>query len=175
MLLKDVSALVDIFSGAAVAVTLVYLAFQIRQNAKHQRGTISHSRSAHVQQLMRSAATSDALMETVLKGWAGDQGMTRVQVNQFYWFVAALLTMFQDTYHQRREGMVSPLMYDSSLRTLRFQLAQPGTRAAWLVGRETFEPSFATFIDELIAATPLASTADVAERWRALAAERSSG
>lgn len=173
MTLEQVSDVVQIISGLAATVTLVYLTFQIRQNARHQRGAISHSRSAHVQQLMRSLAGSDELMKTVLRGWAGDQTLNDVQANQFFWVVSAAITMFQDTYHQRREGMVSPLMYDSALRTMTFQLTQPGARAVWLIARETYEPAFVAFIDQVMARTPVAAgSADMAGRWRALAAEQ---
>ncbi|HEX8570652.1 MAG TPA: hypothetical protein VF699_12140 [Caulobacteraceae bacterium] len=167
---EQLSNVVETVSGVAAAITLLYLTFQIRQSAKHQRGNMSHSRSAHVQQVMRATAASDGLMETVLRGWAGAP-LDRVETNQFYWFVSALLTMFQDTFHQRQVGMVSSLTYDSSVRTMQLQLAQPGVRAVWIIARGGFEPSFAAFVDGLMRRTPMAFTGDVAARWNALAAE----
>ena len=163
MTLQELAQVVSIVSGVAVPISLLYVTFQIRQSAKHQRGVIGHGRAAHVRQLMQAVADSPALMETVIRGMAGDSSLERVQVNQFYWFMSAIFVTFQDTFHQRREGMVSPLMYDSAVRTMRFQLSQPGTRAVWILGRGSFEPRFVAFIDKLIQDTPVAVTADVTD------------
>ena len=171
MTLQQAAHVVSIVSGIAVAISLLYLTFQIRQSAKHQRGVIGHGRTAHVQLLMKSVADSPVLMETVMRGLTGDPGLTPVQVNQFYWFVSAILVTFQDTFHQRCEGMVSSLMYASAVRTMAFQLSQPGTRAVWAMTRGTFEPRFVAFIDKLMRDTPVVPAADLPERWKALAAE----
>jgi hypothetical protein len=167
MTFEEVSSLVDTLAGVAAAITLLYLTFQIRQSARHQRGNISHSRSTHVQQLMRDTAASDLFMATLLKGWAGEP-LDRIQANQFYWFVCAFATLFQDTFHQHKEGMVSLRMYDSAVRTMAFQMSQPGARAAWALARGSFEPEFVAFVDDLIRRTPCAFTADVAAQWRVL-------
>ena len=166
MTLQQLTDVVDIFSGIAVAISLVYLAFQLRQNARHQRGAISHSRSQHVQLTMQTTAASEPMMKVLLRGWAGDPTLSAVEANQFFWFVGAVFTMFQDTFHQNRNGMVDPLMYESACRTMRFQVGQPGVRAAWLIARGSYEPSFVAFIDQMMRDTPAAFTADVAPLWR---------
>lgn len=71
--LADIAALV---SGAAVAVSLVYLAVQMRQRARHQRG--ASAMAEHMQGLIQTAATSPELMDAVLRGWAGDPALGRI-------------------------------------------------------------------------------------------------
>lgn len=166
MTLQQLVDIVEIFSGIAVAISLVYLAFQLHQNARHQRGAISHSRSQHVQLTMQTTAASEPMMKVLLRGWAGDTTLSPVETNQFHWFVGAIFTMFQDTFHQRRNGMVDPLMYDSACRTMRFQMGQPGVRAVWLLARPAYEPSFVAFIDQMMRDTPAAFTADMSEAWK---------
>ena len=172
MTLQELAQLVSIVSGIAVPISLLYVTFQIRQSARHQRGVIGHGRAAHVQQLMQAVAASPPLMETVMRGMAGDARLERVQVSQFYWFVSAIFVAFQNTFHQRCEGMASSLMYDSAVRTMRFHLSHPGTRAVWILGRDSFEPRFVAFIDQLIRDTPVSLATDLPERWKIVSAEQ---
>ncbi len=164
----DVATLV---SGGAVAVSLLYLAIQIRQSARHQRGAISHGRAEHMQALIQSATTSPELMDSILRGWAGDPTLGRIGYHQFYWFVFAILVMFEDTYRQFEQGMIGRPVYNSAVKATRFHLGQPGARAVWRLARGSFEDDFVQFVDDLAAQTPVGFTGDTRAAWLALVAE----
>ena len=162
------------FSSLAVAVSLVYLTYQLRQNAKHQRGTIGHGRTERVQQLVQYVA-DPAFMETVERGWAGDPTLEPVRVNQFYWFAYGVVVTFEDTWQQHRRGMIEPAVFATACAQMHFQVSRPGLRAAWRMMRSTFEPGFAGYMDALVRKTPAAAPRDMAAEWKALAAEETAG
>lgn len=174
MSLTDLAAIASVFSSAAVAVTLVYLAWQLRQAAKHQRGTIGHGRTERVQHLVGYVA-DPAFMETVTRGWAGDATLEPVRVNQFYWFAYGVVVTFEDTFHQFRRGMVEPVVFETACAQMRFQASQPGMRAAWRMMRGTFEPGFAGYVDGIMRETPAAAPRDMAAEWKAQVAGERAG
>ena len=165
MTLADMANLSTLLSGAAVAASLVYLARQLRQGARHQRGMVGHGRVEHVQQLIASLAGSKPQMEKMLRGWAGDASLDRIEFHQFYWSVFAVLVTFEDTYNQFNERMICRTIYASALRSMRVQLSYPGVRAAWLVARDTFEPGFAVFIDQLAREAAAKAPIDRRQEW----------
>jgi hypothetical protein len=148
MTLSDMANLGTLLSGITVALSLVYLARQLKQNARHQRGMVGHGRVEHVQQLIQSLSGSRAQMDIMLRGWAGDGDLDRVEFHQFYWSVFSIFVTFEDTYNQYQEGMICRTVYNSALKSMRHQLAYPGARAVWVIARESFEKGFAAFMDQ---------------------------
>jgi hypothetical protein len=164
----DISTLV---SGGAVLASVLYLAVQVRQGARHQRGAIGHGRSQHIQSLIQSVSGSPALAETILKGWAGDPSLDRVAYTQFYWFVFAIFVAFEDTFLQYREGMIGKPVFNSARKATTFHLSQPGSRAVWQIARGSFDDGFVAYMDELMGATPPRLSGDSWEVWKSLVAQ----
>jgi hypothetical protein len=173
MKLADAASIGTLISSIAVAISLVYLTFQIRQSAKHQRGAISHGRAQQFQNRISSVCASPELMETILRGWAGDPTLGAIQSNQFYWFVFSIFVMFEDIHHQFEQGMIGRPTYQSAVRTMRRQLSLRGSRAAWLIARESFEDRFVAFVDDLAREHPSDQTGDHHATWKALVAQSS--
>jgi hypothetical protein len=129
---------------------------------------VGHGRVEHVQHLIGLVSGSRAQMEITLRGWAGDLSLDQVEFQQFYWSVFAIFVTFEDTWNQYQEGMICRTIYTSAQRTMRRQLAQPGVRAAWVISRDTFDPGFAAFMDQLAREGASLTAGDPRQDWMEL-------
>ncbi len=166
MTLSDMADLGTLASSVAVVASLLYLSIQVRQSAVHQQGVMGQGRAQTLQEMVRAISASPQHMEVMLRGWAGDPTLNRVLFNQFYWSCYSVFVTFEDTYHQRADGMIGRPAYHSALRAMEMQLSQPGVRAAWRIARDTFEPGFVAFIDSLAGDAHGPAISDRWEVWK---------
>ena len=71
MSLSDLASIGSLLSGIAVVISLAYLAFQIRQNTRHQRASMQQGRAARTVDLLLRTAEPD-MARAILRGRMGD-------------------------------------------------------------------------------------------------------
>ena len=171
MTLSDLAAIGSFVSGIAVLLSFIFLALQIRQNARNQRATIHNERTALVQQLMIS--TSDAeLVELRSRGNAADQTLDAKQSWRYLGLALATLRLLEEFFDQHRDGMIDEARWEANeLRVCSF-LQAPGFRAAWRALSATFRSDFVAWMDELMRKTPVATNQnDAVLIWKDFAAQ----
>lgn len=108
-----------------------------------------------------------ALADAVVKASAGAPDVTDAQIRQFTFYCGARFYNAEDSFYQFREGLLSPVNFDSLVAGLKNSISQPGMRAFYKRQRVVFGREFANFMDKLIAETPLGPPFDAVEQWRA--------
>lgn len=165
MSLTTIVALTGCLSNLAVLGSLIFLMRQMRQNARHQQATVRHGRVQQLQLIYQQATESD-FADTFIRGQAGDVSMEARDCNRFVWFAAAMFNMFQNMFDQHRDRIIDETTFSTARSSMQYQLAMPGTRAAWMVLRGHYEKGFADYVDALMAATPMDGAPDVSAAWR---------
>lgn len=160
MSLSDLSSIGSLVSGVGVMVSLIYLALQIRQSSRNQQATIHHDRFARMQEFSGSIASDRDSMDCWIRGNAGDDTLDANQTCRYGMLVFADMLLFQEYFHQRREGMLNTARYSTNLRILRSQCPELGFRAAWHTMTPLFEPHFVTSVNKLMQETALTENAD---------------
>lgn len=155
MSLIDLASLGSFVSGIAVLISLIYLALQISQNAKHTRALIQQGRiTGIIDQYLAMAATD--LAAAYIVGNGGSATPEEIKRRQFFLECTTFQVRFDDTFTQHQEGLVNDDQFNRSCRHMVGVLREPGVRKFFgdIVVRENsadVPTKFQTFIKELLA------------------------
>lgn len=96
----------EFVSGLAVVVSLIYLALQTRQNAKHTMALIHQGATNQATARMGQFAGDPILADIMLRATAGDTTLQDVDILRYIFSTMATLTNFADQYFQHRQGLL---------------------------------------------------------------------
>ena len=167
MTLSDLASLGSFVSGAAVAVSLVFLALQMRQTNRNQKAQMQQARAARIVDLNLHAGDPEIAL-IIQRGGAGDLTLNDAEFASFRRTFIATILNFEDGYFQTKEKMIGTRSMASDRAILKSLFVQQGFRAMWKTLRYAFEPEFVAHVDELIEATPVAPIPNPAATWKAL-------
>jgi hypothetical protein len=167
MSLVNLAALGSFVGGLAVVVSLIYLALQVRQSEKNQRGTIHQMRAALSTEVMLRIATAD-VARSFRAGLTGSPDITEAQFWQFFYAAHAIFRTTENAFVQHRDGLIDKRQLASAKASARGFLANRGYRALWLATRSAREPDFRAFMDELAAEAAFTPPVDLFATWKAL-------
>jgi hypothetical protein len=173
MTLTDLASIGSFISGLGVLISLIYLGLQVRQAKLHQQGAIRQGRATRIVDLLSSLA-EPALSDACARGNAGDPAISETQLQQFQFLCLAIFYHYEDEYFQHEEGLTNDAAFSSFVKSATRVMAIPGLRVMWRAQREDFIPEFVTFMDGIVAASPVAPAIDAMAMWKAgVAAELS--
>lgn len=174
MTLTDLASLGSLASAIAVLISLVYLALQVKQAAKHTRAQISQNRiSRMADQQLRMA--EGELGTIVGRARAGDSTLTAEDVARFMAFMRAQFWSAEDNFLQHRDGMLVEDMFASFKASMTGLMRGPGTQAAWEISRASFGPDFQAFMEGVARDADAAGFVDLVDQWRASAQRHKAG
>jgi len=165
MSLSDLASLGNLVGGVAVLVSLIYLAVQIRQAAKNQRGTMHQMRAALSTDVMLRVAEPD-VSRAFRAGLTGAPDISEAEFWQFFYASSAIMRSAENAFIQHRDGLIDDTHFASAKASAQAFLASPGYRALWKATRSSREPGFRAFMDQLEAGVPAAAPIDVFAVWR---------
>ncbi len=177
MSLSDLASLGSFISGVAVLISLVFLYFQlrqvtaqIRQAERNQRATISAARATRATDAMLTLC-EPSMADAYFKASSGAADMTITQWQQANALARSAFVNAEETFSQHRNGLMEENAWRAFVTFFSDTTANPAVRLIWRrIGRPAASPEFATFVDKLIAETPLRKLppAEVAlAAWRA--------
>jgi hypothetical protein len=173
MNLSDAAAVAGIFSSAAVAVSLVYLALQVRQAERNQRGLMQQGRADRVSEYSMRLAADPTLVALVTKGhWTPEQ-LTLEEFEQYMNYCRASFLSGEDSFLQHRTGLLDDAAFHSFAEGGRTALLRPGYRAAWRMSSRAYGPEYADFMDGMVkaASSSTATRTGRFEEWRRAVSE----
>jgi hypothetical protein len=152
MSLSDFATFSTAISGLAVTASLIYLALQTHQNAKHTKALIQQSRLERISH--QSLAMADPELAKV---WLVSNGIAATPEataeRQFRQICGAYYIGMEDTFHQYGDGLISEGQFKRFReRMVGIMKTAPGFRA-YIAQRQKAElaDSFGEFIGSLIA------------------------
>ena len=161
MTLADMASIGSLVSGAAILVSLVYLAIQIRQAEKNQRAVLNQGYITRVADYLRWYAESP-INELRTRVIAGDTSFTAEELLRLQLAFRVTLLSAQDAYLQHKAGLVDEMTLDNSMRSVRNSwLNQPVYRALWLQQAPTIAPEFAAVIETMLRETLVTKPSDI--------------
>ncbi len=157
MTLESLGNLGEFLGGLAVVVSLVYLAFQIRQNTRAARS------ATHQAWVTASAATNMLLpqsREFTRIYRTGSQDPAKLdpeELTQFNTYMIQAFNGMEALYFQFLNGAVDAIYWDTKVRNLRVVMAPPGVRSWWERYSENFfDPRFREVIQRDVLREPAA-------------------
>jgi hypothetical protein len=164
--LSDVASLAGIVSSAAVALSLVYVAIQVRQAEKNQRALMQQGRADRAWEGAFRVA-DPALSVVFYKGLRTPAELSADELDQFISICRAAFLSSEDSFLQHKSGLLDRTAYASFVTGLRgYVTAGPGLRAAWRLTAAQFGAEYVAFMDDIVSSTPHAAETDRLARWK---------
>jgi hypothetical protein len=170
MTLSDLASIASVISGIAVLGSLIYLAQQTRQNAKHTRALIHQGRAELTGGYFGGIASDPSLTDIIMRGLAGDQTLDDVQAARYVYSYRRTLLSWEDSYLQHREGLVDANRHAGTVTRVRKLFQSPGYRAIWKMERENYETGFRAFMDDLMNEVRPTASSNLGATWKSFVA-----
>jgi hypothetical protein len=162
--LDTLAKLGEFVGGFFVVVSLVYLAYQVRQNTRSLHSE-NYARVLESMSTLQSRCAVDSELNHVIVVGAEDPGrLTRAERIRFSWALYELFGTAEFMYHQSLEKALPPAVWARWEATLGWWLSHPGMRAWWSAKATPFAKDFQALGDDLIRNDRFDKAA--AERWR---------
>ena len=147
MTIQDLGALGELLGSVAVLVTLVYLAFQTRQNTMAIAAQLDAARLGAAQELNLVVATSTELLET-LNGDRVEQPTT--EQGRLHHFWTARFYETQWNFNQLRQGLGVPLGAEARMapRIRHYFNNFRSVKGWWEANQWGFDPEFVEWVEE---------------------------
>ena len=168
MRLDVLAQLGEFVGGFFVVISLVYLAYQVRQNTRSLRAE-NYARILTRMSEMQSRLALDPDLNHVMTVGAEDPArLSRADRVRFSWALYELIGTAEFMFHQFREKTLSDAVWARWEATLGWWLSHPGMRAWWRARPSPFSSDFEAFAEDLIRDERFDKAA--VERWRAFVA-----
>jgi hypothetical protein len=167
MSLSDLASLGSFVSGVAILISLIYVALQLRQSAKHQRSLTNQGYVARITENLRwLAQPANAELRTRIN--AGETAFTAEELYRLQLLFRTVVLNGQDLYLQHQSGLLDTITFDTFMLGFKEQiLSQPVFRAIWMGTARTVAPEFRVVVTTMLAEIPLAKPADAVAQFNA--------
>jgi hypothetical protein len=169
MSLTDLAAIASVISSAAVAITLIFLALQVRQAEKNQRAMMQQGRADRVSAQALQVASNPQFSVLFNKGMQRPEELTREELDQFILLLRGLFLSGEDSFLQHQAGLLDKAAYRSHVAGTRYMLsAWPGLRAGWRLMAGQYSEAFQRFMNDIVGEVPSARARDWMTQWTAI-------
>jgi hypothetical protein len=171
MSLSDLASLGSFVSGFAVVISLIYLALQVRQAERNQRGLMQQGRADRLSFLLLQMAEASTA-EIYTKGGNTPESLSESELERFLLICRSAFLSGEDSLLQYKAGLLDEAAFASFAAGARGQLTSPGLRLAWRLLSPGFGPDFVTFTEDQLRVTAPRPPGERYARWKALIAEQ---
>lgn len=166
--LETLARIGEFVGGTFVVVTLVYLAYQVRQNTRSLQAE-NYARVLDRMSTLQSRLSADAdLNRLVMVGAQRPGELTPAERVRFSWALYELLGAGEFMFHQARAGALPPPVWERWRLGIAWWLSHPGIRAWWDAKPAPMSTDFEAFADDLVRRHPVDAAA--VRRWRGFVA-----
>ena len=155
-----ISAVGEIIGAIAVVVSVVYLAFQVRDNTRASTLSATRELFATAHNAMASITATEITSEIWL---VGTRDRSRLNVRDSHRFNQLLFQMFsnyEQNYFHLKENLVYSRIFESQMRAYRAALGYPGVRNWWKDGKSFYDAEFQEHVGKVIAERPVIEPRD---------------
>lgn len=164
----DLDALANLgefVSGIAVVVSLLYLAYQVRQSTKSLK-TENYARALERVSALQARLSSDAAFAAIVtRGTIDPSRLTAEQRVQFTWTFYEMFGAFEFMFHQAESGALPREVWQRWSDTLTWWISLPGVQAWWVAQPAPFSASFTSHVNGRLREGP--PDPDAGQRWSA--------
>jgi hypothetical protein len=146
---EAVSAIGQIVGAVGVIISVIYLALQVRSNARQTRLASMRSMSDAFNQWLQSLAENAEFGDLYYRGMRDFASIQGADLPRFSALMDHLFRIYEDMYYQKIEGHLDPRVWRGFEAPMRDIIAYPGAQAWWRTRSHWFSREFAEFIDGL--------------------------
>jgi hypothetical protein len=148
MTLSDIATVASIVSSVALTISLVYVALQVRQAEKNQRGLMQQGRANRLTADLMQLAEPQ-LASIWVRGLHAPETLEGEELERYLLLCRAAFISGEDSFLQHRTGLLDESAFRSYTAGVRGQLSgSGGLRAAWAVLSHQFGPEYVAYMSE---------------------------
>jgi len=148
MTIEQLANIAEVFGMILVAITLIFLTVQVRQNTKAMKS--SAASSAHEQvstQLYRPLATDESLADIFVRGLDDPSDLSAVETARFFAFWMNAIFTLQNWFYQWRQGALDEAFWTSFSIIMANNSPTPGFRLFWEQRKYLFAEDFVSYCE----------------------------
>ena len=145
---EAISAIGQLVGALAVVISLIYLANQVRSNARETRLAAMRSTLDFLNRFTQQIAEHADLAELRHRGFKDFESLEGADRARFGSYMHGLFRTIETVYYQHLEGHVDPRVWRGLEVVTREVNAQPGVQAWWRSRSHWFDEEFAKFINQ---------------------------
>ena len=146
---EAISAVGQIVGAVAVVISVIYLALQVRSNARQTRLASMRSMSDAFNVFLQGLAGNPQMGELWYRGVTDYESIQGGDLPRFNALIDHLFRIFEDMYYQKLEGHLDPRVWRGFEAPMRDIIAYPGIQAWWRSRSHWFSEEFAEFVKAL--------------------------
>jgi len=154
MTLQDLATLGDAVGGLAVVVTLLYLAYQIRQTAQIERAAGQRDLLAQLRSWVELGAERPQLFGVLRRATHDWDALPDAEKEQFHAWALSLLLLAEQALYMRGDRFINEGSFRGIEQAALAVVATPGGRSWWRVARRLLGGDIAAHIDAALARRP---------------------
>ena len=155
MSLEQLGLIANIVGAIAIVITLVYLAIQIKDNARSSRSAAVTDATTAMQAFYQELGSNPATSKLFLEAVTNPDALSRQDQFQFVMLMHSCFLGFQRSFFLAREGTLDVALRDSIGTAMHAINRTPGMHLYWRQRKAYFQPEFVEWVESLLALEPL--------------------
>ena len=147
-MLTAIGQLATVFIGVP---SIIYFAIQLREQTRERRQSAVNALAVQWGDLTKALHENAEFTALYLRGIQSFHGLDVVSKLRFSAFQNRFFKNFEGMYYSRREGILSPELWEEIERTMSDFLAYDGVRQWWETRKHWHTESFIDVVDAIIA------------------------
>jgi len=147
-MLTAIGQLATVFIGVP---SIIYFAIQLREQTRERRQSAVNALAVQWGDLTKALHENAEFTALYLRGIQSFHGLDVVSKPRFSAFQNRFFKNFEGLYYSRREGILSPELWEEIERTMSDFLAYDGVRRWWETRKHWHTEAFVRVVDALIA------------------------
>jgi hypothetical protein len=146
-----IGAVGEAVGATGVIISLLYLAVQIRGDAREKRATRTHEQAGAIADVQLAIANSPVLADIFLRGLRDFSSLNGAELPQFSALSSTLCRLWEDHFFQWSEGHYDQKVWrgiDASISDL---FSMPGLQVWWKTRSHWFSDEFKELVEKKIA------------------------
>ena len=144
----DIRWIAEVLGAVAVVISLVFVGFELRENALATKAEAAHNASTALQSWYLQVGTEPGGI-IFRKGMADPESLSPDEGFQFMMIMHAGLLAYQETYYLGQQGALDQALYRAMTEALLPGRRTPGFNWYWQQRKTYFSEDFQQFIESL--------------------------
>jgi hypothetical protein len=152
-----VSAVAGVISAIFVALSVAYLALQVRAGTRATRSQTYYQTTAALADIAAIIGSDEQVARVVRIGWVTPEKLTEDELTQFGYLMVSFLRRYENVFFQYESGLVDAGFWDGHRENLLWAFRRPGMQLIWKDRKQSFSVGFREFLersDSIELATP---------------------
>lgn len=143
---EAIGAIGEVVGAAGVIISLLYLALQIRGDARAKRAETVHQQSEAFRDFLHIVATNREVADIYVRGIRDFGSLNDEELARFSSHLGFLFRVYEENFYQWEQGTLDAHVWHGLASPVDDILAYPGVREWWATREHWFSQPFREFI-----------------------------